>query len=137
MSLCTLLPTPIHVSRSEIGYWARQHTDKTTHKSMRLHIYNMYSPILCCSVQSSDNYMDDNVVLQHVSGLGLMLQILKTIIKSNSRTLWMGDWYVGITPLLHKVRDLWTKCTGHKIYLPLFPTYSISNVFCSDKYLIS
>jgi hypothetical protein len=49
----------------------------------------------------------------------------------------MGDWCVGITPLLHKARDLLTKCTGHKIYLPLFPTYSISNVFHSGKYLIS
>jgi len=49
----------------------------------------------------------------------------------------MGNWCVGITPLLYKAQDLWTKCTGHKIYLPLFPTYSINNVFHSGKYLIS
>jgi hypothetical protein len=40
---------------------------------------------------------------------------------------------VGIIPLLHKAWDLWKKCTGHKIYLSLFSTYSVSNV----KYLVS
>lgn len=57
---------------SAIGYWTRQHTDKITHNSMWLHICILYSPVPRCSEQSGDNQTDDNVVLQHVSSLGLL-----------------------------------------------------------------
>ena len=45
VSLRTLIPTAIYVFRSKIGYWTQQHTDKTTHEGMRLHVYILYRPV--------------------------------------------------------------------------------------------
>ena len=72
VSLRTLIPTAICVFRNKIGYWTRQHTDKITHESIKMHVYTLYSPVLHGSEESGDDYKDGNVVLQHVSSLGLL-----------------------------------------------------------------
>jgi len=47
------------------------------------------------------------------------------------------SFHICFVLLSKRYQNQYTKCTGHKIYLPLFPTYSINNVFHSGKYLIS